>query len=242
MDEALNAVFRSAITFTSLLIFSRILGKTQIGQLTFFEYITGITIGSIAGRLASDLNGRPWPVYVSMLTYIGLALVTEYLVLNNRWLAKLVDGEPVVVVQNGQVLEGRLRQSRLDLSELMSMARAQGAFDLSKVEFAVLEPNGALSVLQRSQHRPVTPADLQVPTKYEGLGTEVIVEGQISMQNLRSLGLNQAWLVERLQEHGVDSPAEVFLAVLDAQGRLYVDRYRDQTPRANDISDYPGPN
>lgn len=242
MDEALSTLFRSAITFGTLLIFSRILGKTTISQFTFFEYITGITIGSIAGRLSSDLTGRPWPVFSAMFWWALLALAAQFLILKNRWLAKMVDGEPVVVIQNGQVLENKLRQLRLRMSEMDSMLRAQGVFDLAKVEFAVLEPHGELSILKRSQHRPVTPADLHLPTKYEGLGVEVVMEGQVIEQNLRALHLNRAWLLERLREQGVESPADVFVAVLDSQGRLYVDRYRDQVTPATDISDYPGPN
>lgn len=242
MDQALNAVFRSLVTFVSLLIFSRILGKAQISQLTFFEYITGITIGSIAGRLSSDLTGHPFPVYAAMAAWTVMALITQHLALEHRWFAKMVDGEPVVVVQHGQVLEGRLRRLGMRSWDLQAMLRTKGAFDLDQVEFAVMESNGGLSVLKRSQHRPVTPADLQVPTQYEGLATEVIVDGKVVEPNLRSLHLNRAWLASRLQEQGVDTPEQVFLAVLDSQGRLYVDRYRDRVPESNDVSDYPGPN
>jgi uncharacterized membrane protein YcaP (DUF421 family) len=242
MEEALSALFRSVVTFVSLLIFSRILGKTQISQFTFFEYITGISIGSIAGRLSSDLAGRPWPILVALMAWVTMALGMQSAVVGHRWFARMVDGEPVVVIQNGQVLEGNLKLLRLRTDDLSSMLRVQGIFDLSKVEFAVLEPHGELSVLKRSQHRAVTPADLQLPTKYEGMGVELVVDGQIVEQNLRDLHLNRAWLRERLREQGAGEPGEVFLAILDTQGRLYVDRYQDATPASVNISDYPGPN
>lgn len=242
MGEVTLVLLRSIIAFSSLLIFSRILGKTQIAQLTMFEWVTGITLGSIASELTTNLAIRPWPAYVGMLAWVVLTLLTQMVVLKSRWLSKMMDGEPVVLIQNGQILERNLRALRMRATELSSMLREKGIFDYQSVEFAIMEPNGGLSVLKKSQERPVTPADLNIPTAYEGLGVEVIVDGEVMVQNLRRLRVNRAWLEERLREQGVHSVKDVFLAVLDTQGRLYVDRYRDQVAPADDISDYPGPN
>lgn len=242
MGEVTLVLIRSVIAFSSLLIFSRILGKTQISQLTFFEWVTGITLGSIASELTTNLAIRPWPAYVGLLAWVVFTLATQLVVLKSRWLSKMMDGEPVVVIQNGQILERNLRALRMRASELGSLLREQGIFDYKEVEFAIMEPNGGLSVLKKSQHRPVTPADLNIPTAYEGLGVEVIVDGEVQEQNLRRLHVNRAWLEERLREQGIYSVGDVFLAVLDTQGRLYVDRYGDRVPPADDISDYPGPN
>jgi uncharacterized membrane protein YcaP (DUF421 family) len=242
VGEGTIVLFRSVLTFLSLLIFARLLGKTQISQLSFFEWVTGITLGSIAGELTIDLSVRPWPMYVGLLAWTGLTLIVQGVTLKSRWVAKMVDGEPVVVIQNGQILEGNLRLLRMREGELTAMLRAQGIFDLAQVEFAVLEPRGELSILKRSQDRPVTPADLQLPTAYEGLGIELVVDGEVMEQNLRRLGVNRAWLYDRLGQQGVQSPKEVFLAVLDTQGKLYIDRYTDRVPPTDDFSDYPGPN
>jgi uncharacterized membrane protein YcaP (DUF421 family) len=242
MGEVTLVLLRSVIAFSSLLIFSRLLGKTQIAQLTFFEWVTGITLGSIAGELTTNLAVRPWPAYAGLMAWVVLTLLTQVVVLKSRWFSKMMDGEPVVVIQNGQILERNLRALRMRVSELSSMLREQGIFDHKSVEFAIMEPNGGLSVLKRSQERPVTPADLNIPTSYEGLGVEVIVDGEVMEQNLRRLHVNRAWLEERLREQGGHAIGDVFLAVLDTQGRLYVDRYRDQISPADNISDYPGPN
>lgn len=242
MGEVTIVLLRSLITFASLLILSRFLGKTQIAQLTFFEWVTGITLGSIAGELTTDLNVRPWPVYAGLVSWVALTSLTQAVVLKSRWISKMVDGEPVVVIQNGQILERNLRLLRMRASELSSLLRVQGVFNYKSVEFAVVEPNGKLSVLKRSQERPVTPADLKLSTEYEGLGLEVVVDGLVMEQNLRRLGVNRAWLRDRLQRQGVTSLEEVFLAVIDTSGHLYVDCYRDRVPPTDDISDYPGPN
>jgi uncharacterized membrane protein YcaP (DUF421 family) len=227
MDEVKVIAFRSVIAFVGLLIFARLLGKTQISQFTFFDYITGITIGSIASRLATSPSVRAWPTYLGMIIWTILALSTQFLSLRSRLLGNLLDGEPALVIQNGKVLERNLGKLRVRIDDLISMLRAQGVFDLATIEFAVMEPHGDLSVLKRSQDRPVTPKDLQLATSYEGLGVEVILEGKVLVDNLRRLHLNQAWLREKLGTQGVADHNQVLLAIVDTKGGLYVDLYDD---------------
>ena len=233
---------RAVIAFISLLVLCRILGKTQLSQMTFFEYVTGITIGSIAADITTDLSTRPWPLYVGLITWFGLTFATQLAALKNRWVGKLLEGEPVVLVQNGQILERNLGLVRMPVDELTSMLREKDIFEVAQVEFAVFEPQGKLSVLKRSQDRPVTPADLNLSTDYEGMGVDLIVDGEVQVQNLRRLHLNRAWLEDRLKGQGVRSLGEVYLAVLDTRGQIYVDRYQDRVPDLTDLSDYPGPN
>lgn len=242
MNEVTITLVRAVVTFSTLFILSRIMGKTQIGHLTFFEYVTGITIGSIAGALSVDLNVRPWPMFVSMLAWFALTLLTQWAGIKNRWVSRLLTGQPVVVVQNGQILEGALRSLRMNYDDLDLLLRTKNVFDVTTVEFALMEPNGELSVLKRSQHEPVTPADLGLSTDYKGLGVELIVDGEVMDQNLRTLKLNHGWLYARLRERGLDSPKQVFLAIIDTSGQIYFDLYKDQVPGANEIGDYPGPN
>ena len=118
----------------------------------------------------------------------------------------------------------------------------KGVFDLTQVEFAVYEKNGSLSVLKKSEYQPVTPKDMQLPTKYQGIGTEVIYDGIVIEQNLKDLHLDRQWLDGELQKQGLKSPSEVFLANLDTQGQLYIDKYKDEVIHKTDVSDYDGPN
>ncbi|HYG60207.1 MAG TPA: DUF421 domain-containing protein [Symbiobacteriaceae bacterium] len=227
MSEVSLIVARSVITFCSLLIFARLLGKTQISHLSFFEYVAGITMGSIAGSLTTDLDVPPFPLLAGLATWAGLTLVTQWTALKSRLADKLLDGEPVLVIQNGQVLEQNLRQMRLRVSELLSLLRNQGIFDISEVAFAIMEINGTLSVLKRDQ--PVTTADLKLPAPHPRLSTDLIVDGEVVHENLRHLGLPQSWLMARLRERGIASPRQVFLAVVDTEGDMYLDTYADRS-------------
>ncbi len=241
MDQALVVVVRGIIAFTSLLIFARVLGKQQISQLTFFEYVLGITIGSMAASLTTDLRAPAWPHWVGLLTWVLAALAVQWVTLKWRYAAKYIDGEPTVVIMNGQVMEKALRTLRYRLSDLLELLRTKGVFDLSEVEFAVLEANGSLSVLRKSQHQPVTPKDLNLPTTYKGVSTELIYDGVVVDQNLEQVNLDRAWLEAELRKQGIESPEEVFAATLETSGKLYVDRYRDRVKRLVDVSDFKGP-
>lgn len=242
MSEVSLILVRSVITFFSLLVFSRMLGKTQISHLSFFEYVAGITIGSIAGALTTNLDVPPWPLFVALATWTGLTLTTQFVAMKHRWAEKMLDGEPVLVVQNGQVLERNLRTIRMRSSELNTLLRNQGIFDLSEVQYAIMETPGTLSVMKRPQHRAVTPADLHLPVLTPGLPHELIVDGQVVQENLTMLRLPREWLLRRLQERGIASPAQVFLAVIDTSGALYLDTYQDQVPLEDRLWDDAAPN
>ena len=135
-------------------------------------------------------------------------------------------------------MEKNLKKMRYTLDDLLIQLRHRGIFDLKEVEFALLETTGQLSVLKKSQYAPVTPHDLKIPTKYKGLSTELIYDGKVIDINLKRFNLDRAWLEQQLKAQGIQSPREVFLALLNTEGELYVNRYQDQGQPVTDLSDY----
>lgn len=241
MNETLVVFVRGIIGFFTLLILTRFLGKQQISQLSFFDYVLGITIGSIAASLTTDLSSKAWPQWIGLLTWTGAVLVMQVLTLKWRRASKYIDGESTVVVMNGKIMENVMKKMRYRASDLMEQLRNKGVFDLSQVEFAILETNGQLSVQKKSQEQPVTPKDLNIPTGYKGISTELIYDGVIFDQNLQQVQLDRRWLEEELKKQGINDISQVFLAMLNTQGELYVDRYEDRIKNLTDIGDYPGP-
>ncbi|NLW56842.1 MAG: DUF421 domain-containing protein [Firmicutes bacterium] len=242
MNETVIVIVRGLIGFFSLFLFTRILGKQQMSQLTFFDYVLGITIGSIAATLTTALTSRAWLHWVGLATWFLVVLLLQFITLKSRPLTKAIDGEPVVVIMNGQIMEDAMRKARFRISDLLEQLRKKDVFDLSEVEFAGLEIDGQVSVLKKSQYLPVTPHDLGLPTVYKGMSTELIFDGQVVEQNLKQLNLDRAWLDEELKKQGINDPSEVFLALLNTQGNLFIDKYQDGVGKTVDISDYPGPN
>jgi uncharacterized membrane protein YcaP (DUF421 family) len=229
---------QTLLAFAALLIFARLLGKQQVGQLTFFEYITGITIGSIGGTLATDIApDTTLRHFTALASFCAFTWLVQYISLVSRPARKLLDGEPTIVVHNGNILEKNIKAMRYNLDELLQQLREKNAFDIGQVEFAILEPDGELSVQLKSQHRPVTPGDLKLNTAYEGLGSELIMDGKIVQQNLVQNNLDEQWLQEKLAAYGINDLRQVDLASLTTDGKLYFNLKDDQLPHTTDVDD-----
>lgn len=240
MHEALVEIVRALIAFFTLLIFTRLLGKQQMSQLTFFDYVLGITVGSIAASLTIELTYDPWPIWVGLVTWILAVLIFQLITVKWRYASKYIDGEPVVVIMNGMIMENAMKKLRYRLSDLTEQLRDRGVFDITQVEFAVLEVSGKLSVLKKSQYQPVTPKDMNIKTRYSGIGTELIYDGVVVERNLIQVHRNRKWLDMELKKQGIKDVSEVFFAELETSGKLYIDTYTDKIKNKTDISDYKG--
>lgn len=241
MNEGLVVVVRAIISFFSLLIFAKILGKEQISQLTFFDYILGITIGSIASEATVDLSSRAWPHFVGLLSWAVLAYLMQYISLKWRYAAKVIEGEPTIVIMNGKIMDNVLRKMKLRVSDVLELLRNQGIFDLNEVDYAILEPNGSLSVLKKPEYLPLTPKDMKIEVKPTGISTELVYDGKLIEQNLRQMNKDKKWLMNQLKKHGIKDVSEALLVTLNDAGSLYVDKYDDNIKKVKDIGDYKGP-
>lgn len=222
MSDWMQAGIRSIIAYLFLLLLTRLLGKKQVSQLTLFDYIVGITIGSTASTMSVELDNQTLTAAVGLAVWCSAHLFFCLLRMRSRKWSEFLDGVPAVVVRNGQIVTQSLTKERYTLDDLRMQLRLQKAFNLSEVEFAVIENNGQLSVIKRSQREPATPADLNIPTKYKGLPTELIFTGQILDSHLSQLHLTREWLADKLRGMGIADPAMVHYAELDSEGELYV--------------------
>ncbi len=241
MNEGLVVAVRGIISFFTLLIFTRLLGKQQISQLNFFDYALGITIGSIAGSLTTDLSSRAWPHWVGLLTWTVLGFLVELTTLKYRYCAKVIDGEPVIIIVNGMILEKALKKSKYRIADIMSLLRNKNIFNIDDVEYAIIEPSGQLSVLKKQEQQTVTKKDLNLPASSSGLETELIYDGIIVEENLKNYNLDKKWLYKELSKRGINKVEEVFFAAINKKGELYIDKYEDHIKRIIDIGDYKGP-
>ena len=241
MNEGLVVVVRALISFFSLLIFTKILGKEQISQLTFFDYISGITIGSIASEATVDLSSRIWPHFIGLLSWAILAYLMQYISLKWRYASKVIEGEPVIVIMNGKIMDNVLRKMKFRVSDILELLRNQGIFDMNEVDYALLETNGNLSVLKKAEHLPLTPKDMNIEVKPTGISTELVYDGKLIEQNLKQMNKDKKWLMNQLKKHGVKDISEVLLVTLNDAGSLYVDKYNDNIKKVKDIGDYKGP-
>ncbi|MBZ9689118.1 DUF421 domain-containing protein [Clostridium estertheticum] len=231
MNEGLITLVRGIIGFFTLLIFTRVLGKQQISQLTFFDYVVGITIGSTASSLTTDLTSRAWPHWVGLFTWTVLCLILQLITLKSKTVEKYLDGEPTIVIANGKILEESMKKFRYTIGDLLEQLRDKDVFDLGDVAYAVLEKNGQLSILKKAECDSVTPKDLKIKASIANIDVEVIYDGTILQDNLTSINRNEKWLMTKLKKKGINDANEVFLATYNATSGLFIDRYEDDVEK-----------
>ena len=219
-------MFVTGATLLSILILfglTRLIGYRQISQLSLYDYINSVTLGSIAAQLAVSTQWEEAAQNaVAMILYgiatWGVALLSD----RSRKICKWVVGHPVILMEKGKLYHENFSRVRLDLDEFESVCRASGYFDLSKIDTALMEPNGMISILPKSTDRPVTPSDLNLAPNQEAILANVIMDGIILEDNLRRAGYDRHWLEEQLRQAGVKKPQQVFLATCDQEGTLNI--------------------
>ncbi|SDH02990.1 Uncharacterized membrane protein YcaP, DUF421 family [Alteribacillus persepolensis] len=241
MQESLVVVVRAFITFFTILIYARMIGKQQIGNFTMFDYINGITIGSIAATLATDLSSKAFVHWMALTVFIVLTIFLQYIGVKNRFLSKVQDSEPVVLMQDGKILEKNLAAARITKDELMAQLRVKNVFSPVEVEVALLEPDGSVSVRSFSGYQPVQKRDLHLPEQKNFLTTELIIDGTIIHQNLAQRNVNESWLMTQLEKRGVTSLKDVSFAAILPNDVFYLDTFEDRISDKMNVSDYPGP-
>ncbi|WP_242847949.1 YetF domain-containing protein [Inediibacterium massiliense] len=237
MKILIEVIIQTFLAFFSILFITRLLGRQQVSQLTLYEYINGITFGSIAATLATDVNQKTYQHLVGLTLFGLLTGIVAYISLKKRNFRKLVDGEPVIVIQDGKILETNLKRTRYSIDDINQLLRGKDCFSIDEVAYGLLEINGEMSIIKRVDKRNVTLGDLNLTGEQESIPTEIIIGGQIIYENLRKRKITGKGLMDQLKMYGVKKIDEVMYASLDEYGKLYVDKYDDTLRNPLDISE-----
>ncbi|UKS24593.1 DUF421 domain-containing protein [Paenibacillus sp. HWE-109] len=227
MPDAYEIVIRTLLAVLVLFIMTKILGKRQVSQLSLFEYITGITIGNLAGSISVDLDAKWYLGLISLTVWIGCSLGIEFLQLKSKTMRDFIDSKATVLIKEGKVQEDNLKKERLTTDELMEQLRKRSVFKVADVEFAIMEPSGEINVLLKREYLPLTPSHLGIKVAPEKEPQAAIMDGKILNESLATLGLSPGWLHTELDKLGV-TIENVFLGQVDSYGQLYVDLYDDK--------------
>ena len=210
--EIIKVVLTALLSVAALFVITKIMGHKQVAQLDFFDYVSGITIGSIGAELATELD-EPYKPLVALCVWGGASLVLNLVAHKLPRTRKYINGAPTILLNDGKIYRQNLKKSKLDLSEFMLLCREKGYFDLDEIQLAVFEHNGKLSILPKAANRPATPEDLKITAKTSHIGVEVIMDGRIMGENLSRLGLDKVWVQNQLKSWGYNKADEIFLAI-----------------------------
>ena len=210
--EIIKVILTAILSVAALFIITKIMGHKQVSQLDFFDYVSGITIGSIGAELATELEAPEKPL-VALCVWGGASLLLNFLAHKLPRTRKYINGAPTILLNNGKLFRKNLKKAKLDLSEFLLLCREQGYFDLDELQTAVFEHNGKLSILPKASARPATPEDLKIAAKATHVGVEVIMDGRIMGENLCRMNLNEKWLKNQLKTRGYKDEKQIFLGI-----------------------------
>lgn len=220
LEIVLSALFSAAVLF----ILSKLIGERQISQMSMFDYINGITIGSIAAELAIARGMDRIEPLIAMTVF---ALVTlALLLISDKSVAmrRFITGKPIYLMKKGKLFKKNLKKAKMDMTEFMTQCRNQGYFDLAQIDTIIFEPNGTVSILPVSANRPATPQDLGFEVDQEKVHANIIEDGRLMKENLKNIGFDENWLAERLKERKI-KVKEILLATCSDDGKLTIFPY-----------------
>lgn len=227
MPEWLEIVLRALLFLAALFFITKLLGKRQLSQLSFFEYIVGITIGSIVAEVVMGLERNIMHGLLGLVVFGGIPFLVGLISLKNKTFRDFVEGKGVVFIKNGKIMEDNLKKERYTTDELLELLRKKDVFQVSDVEFAVLEAAGDLSILLKKENQPLTPKDLNLQVASIKEPQTVIMDGKILDEPLSTINQSRNWLNTELDKLGV-TIENVFLGQVDSYGQLTVDLYDDK--------------
>ncbi|AIF50904.1 DUF421 domain-containing protein [Pelosinus sp. UFO1] len=222
LEILLQDTWQTTMIFITLLIFTRILDKSQVGQLTFYEYVSGITIGSLAGTIAATDPDKLWSSYYDLVLFVVLTYLVSVCTIKSRPFRKLIEGSPSIIIEDGRIIKENMRPLRFDLDELNAMLRGKDIVDISEVQYAILETTGEMSIIKKSAFQPLTKSDMNIHLPNPTLPIEIIMDGEIIEKNLAKQNLSHEWLEKQLVQQNIKSASQVMYGVIDSKGQLFI--------------------
>lgn len=212
--DLLKTAFTSIISIIVLFLLTKLMGNKQLSQLSMFDYIIGISIGSIAAECSFE-DRNPERMVIAMLVYAVSAYLVSVVTGKSTHLRKIIIGRPLILYDKGKLYRKNLKKARIDLSDFLTHCRNQGFFDLSQIQTAVFEYNGSLSLLPVETARPLTPSDVNIQPPQQEVTVNVILDGNINKENLKKTGNNEVWLEKQLRAQGYHTASEIYLGAVN---------------------------
>ena len=221
--EFVSIIFTTLGSLISMFLLTKLMGQRQVSQMSMFDYVNSITVGSIAAELATELEA-PYRPLTALFMYGGITWLAHMCACKTLKGRTILDGRASILMENGTIYKKALSKAGIDLNEFLGQARVAGYFDLNEVQCAVLEVSGQISFLPRADNRPVTPQDLQLHPSQVSMWTDLILDGVIMQENLDACGRGTEWLKTQLHRYGIGQSGEAFYAGCDREGNFFACR------------------
>ena len=222
MESYIEIFYKGILSIVVLFIFTKIMGKKQVGQLNIFDYVIGITIGSIAAEMTMNEDITVIDGAIGIFVYAITAYLISIVTMKSIYARRVFMGTPCVIIQDGKILENSLRKSRIDINDLLQEARSNGYFDISQIEFAIMEDNGRISFLPKAKFQPLTLSDMKIKADYKGVCANLVIDGNIMDKHLEFIKKDRKWLLTRLEKEGYTDVNDLILVTIDTKEKLHI--------------------
>ena len=220
--ELLDVSERAILSLITLFLITKMLGKKQVSQLSLFDYVIGISIGNFAAEMTINLETNEINGILAVVLFGVFAYIISYLSMKSIVLRRFFMGTPTIVIEKGKILENNMKKIKLDVNELLEELRSQGYFSIGEVEYAIMEVSGDISVLPKSEYKPLTPLDMNIKTSKSSLECIAIIDGKIMKNNLKEMGHNEYWLKKELKKQKCGDIGKILLCTVGSNNKINV--------------------
>lgn len=219
--DILDIAIRAIASIVVLFLLAKLLGNKQIKQLSFFDYVVGISIGSIAAEMATNTEVPHHFFLIAMVIYALISLLVGFISLKSVKGRRFLEGIPITLIEKGKPIYKNLKKAQMTVNSLLAECRYKGYFDIADIDTAVLETSGEISILPKYSAKPVTTSDMDLEDKRQAPRANVIIDGKVVLHNLHAVKKTEAWLSDKLNERDIDVK-NILLATLDESGNLEI--------------------
>ena len=224
---------KGSIAVVYLFLVVKVLGKKQISELNIFDYIIGLSLGNIAAEMTVNDQIPILGGLVSMSVYGLFSLGVSYLNEKSILSRKFITGFPIIIIKDGKISKEGLKKCKIDVNDLLQDARESGYFDISEINYAVMEPSGKVSFLPKAKYTPVTPSDMKLKVSEKTINYNLVIDGVIIKDSLKAINHDEKWLYTRLNKEGYDDINDLLLVTIDNKEKLTI--YKNDEKFTNDV-------
>ena len=215
-------IIKCILIYILSLILSKLIGIKIISQMNFFDFIMGVSVGSMIAKIVIDKDHVVFSGITALLMFTLLTIATSYLNLKSYTARRIMNAKTLILIENGRIIDKNVRKLKITVNELMMKLREKDVFNLEDVQFAIMERNGQLSVLIKSNKKPVTPYDMELNVKNSSLLNDIIIDGKIIDKNLKIAGIDKKWLQSEIKKKNINKIEDIFYAGVDKNKKLII--------------------
>lgn len=217
----ITVIIKSLVSVFALFFITKLIGKKQVSELSLFDYVIGISIGNFAAEATLDVDSNFFNSLLAVLTFGLVSYIVSILTMKSIVLRRFFIGVPTIIMQNGKIIEKNMKKLKIDINDLLEQVRTSGYYDIFELEYIIMEANGKISILPKSEYKPLTPKDMKIKVEKSCICSNVIIDGKIMLKNIENMNKTEEWLKHEIKIKGYDIE-DILLCTLDNNGKINI--------------------